>query len=165
MTPDDFLREIIADPDNDAPRLIYADWLEELGDPRAEFIRVQCELMRNSLPKKKRIALKNRESALLLDHKWKWIGALEPFADQWTFRRGFIEGCHMTAVNFLQHGEQLFQKTPLRLLWICPMNRKTSQVAQSPLLGRLAQLNLRGNRISDATRSMLVKRLGDRVLF
>jgi hypothetical protein len=27
-----------------APRLILADWLEERGDPRADFIRVQCEL-------------------------------------------------------------------------------------------------------------------------
>lgn len=39
-----FLAAIIADPDADAPRLTYADWLEERGDPRAAFIRVQCEL-------------------------------------------------------------------------------------------------------------------------
>lgn len=30
----DFLRAIIDDPDDDGPRLIYADWLEERGDPR-----------------------------------------------------------------------------------------------------------------------------------
>src|SRR5262245_22546514 len=36
---------IIADADDDGPRLIYADWLEDHGDPvRAEFIRVQCRL-------------------------------------------------------------------------------------------------------------------------
>src|SRR5262245_36776173 len=47
MTHDDFLQEILADPDDDVPRLIYADWLEEHGDPlRAEFIRAQCELAR-----------------------------------------------------------------------------------------------------------------------
>ena len=43
MTHDDaFLQAIIEDPDHDAPRLLYADWLEERGDPRGEFIRVQC---------------------------------------------------------------------------------------------------------------------------
>ena len=43
----DLLAEIIAHPADDAPRLIYADWLEEHGDSaRAEFIRVQCELAR-----------------------------------------------------------------------------------------------------------------------
>lgn len=40
-----FLRAIIASPDDDAPRLVYADWLEENGEPeRSEFIRVQIEL-------------------------------------------------------------------------------------------------------------------------
>jgi uncharacterized protein (TIGR02996 family) len=42
-----FLASIIAAPDDDAPRLVYADLLEENGDPgRAEFIRVGCELAR-----------------------------------------------------------------------------------------------------------------------
>lgn len=46
-TPDhaSFLAEIAARPHDDAPRLMFADWLEERGEgERAEFIRVQCEL-------------------------------------------------------------------------------------------------------------------------
>jgi uncharacterized protein (TIGR02996 family) len=40
-----FLRSIINHPEDDNPRLIYADWLDEQGEvDRAEFIRVQCEL-------------------------------------------------------------------------------------------------------------------------
>src|SRR5262245_50020718 len=52
MHPDEeaLLQTIFDNPDDDAPRLIYADWLEERGDPvnvaRAEFIRVQIELER-----------------------------------------------------------------------------------------------------------------------
>jgi uncharacterized protein (TIGR02996 family) len=39
------LRHIEAYPDDDLPRLVYADWLDEQGrHTRAEFIRVQCEL-------------------------------------------------------------------------------------------------------------------------
>jgi uncharacterized protein (TIGR02996 family) len=42
-----FLRAIFDAPDDDTPRLVYADFLEEHGEPeRAEFIRVQCELAR-----------------------------------------------------------------------------------------------------------------------
>lgn len=42
-----FLKTIFADPDNDLPRLVYADYLEERGEvDRAELIRVQCELAR-----------------------------------------------------------------------------------------------------------------------
>jgi uncharacterized protein (TIGR02996 family) len=41
---EDFLQAILENPDDDVPRLIFADWLEEQGDPRGEFIRLQCEL-------------------------------------------------------------------------------------------------------------------------
>jgi len=38
------LAAILANPDEDTPRLMYADWLDENGQPeRAEFIRVQIE--------------------------------------------------------------------------------------------------------------------------
>lgn len=36
------IEAIHADPKSDAPRLIYADWLEDKGDRRGQFIRVQC---------------------------------------------------------------------------------------------------------------------------
>jgi len=47
MTSTDLLSAVLADPFDDAPRLILADWLEENDDPeRAEFIRdniQQCD--------------------------------------------------------------------------------------------------------------------------
>jgi uncharacterized protein (TIGR02996 family) len=45
MTDDAFIRTILAAPDDDGPRLVYADWLEDQGQsPRAELIRVQIEM-------------------------------------------------------------------------------------------------------------------------
>jgi uncharacterized protein (TIGR02996 family) len=41
-----FLRAILEDPLDDGPRLVWADALDERGDPRGEFVRVQCELAR-----------------------------------------------------------------------------------------------------------------------
>lgn len=39
-----FMADIIANPERDDVRLIFADWLDDHGEPeRAEFIRVQCE--------------------------------------------------------------------------------------------------------------------------
>jgi len=41
-----FLRAIFDAPDDDTPRLVYADFLQENGEEaRAELIRVQCELV------------------------------------------------------------------------------------------------------------------------
>ena len=34
-----FIEAILASPEDKAPRLIYADWLEERGDPRGESSR------------------------------------------------------------------------------------------------------------------------------
>jgi uncharacterized protein (TIGR02996 family) len=46
-----FLRAICEAPDDDAPRLVFADWLDETGDPdRAEFIRLQIRLAREQDP-------------------------------------------------------------------------------------------------------------------
>jgi uncharacterized protein (TIGR02996 family) len=39
-----FLSAIEAAPADALPRLVYADWLEERGDSRAEFIRLQQQL-------------------------------------------------------------------------------------------------------------------------
>ena len=39
-----FIAGIAADPENDLRRLVFADWLEENGEPeRAEFVRLQIE--------------------------------------------------------------------------------------------------------------------------
>lgn len=39
-----FLQAILANPADDVPRLIYADWLEERGDPRGEYLRLEVAL-------------------------------------------------------------------------------------------------------------------------
>ena len=46
MTEEWALRQaVITSPDDDLPRLVYADWLDDAGDPaRAEFIRAQVQL-------------------------------------------------------------------------------------------------------------------------
>ncbi len=68
-----FLDAIARKPADDADRLIYADWLEDNGDPnRAELIHLQCNLERgldwNTLqpPDAARLeALRNREQELI----------------------------------------------------------------------------------------------------
>ena len=43
-----FLQSVIEYPYDDVPRQVYADWLEERGDPRCEFIRLNCQLFRST---------------------------------------------------------------------------------------------------------------------
>lgn len=64
---DSLLRTIIDNPEDDAPRLVCADWLEENGEPeRAEFIRVQCELARTPETITREEEISYREAAIMI---------------------------------------------------------------------------------------------------
>jgi uncharacterized protein (TIGR02996 family) len=39
-----FLKAVLERPDDDARKLVYADWLEERGDPRAEYLRLMMQV-------------------------------------------------------------------------------------------------------------------------
>ena len=63
---DAFLQDIRENSEDDAPRLVFADWLDDNGDPqRAEFIRVQCALARMSDDDPRRDEFGAREEELL----------------------------------------------------------------------------------------------------
>src|SRR5262245_13301502 len=90
---DAFLAAIRDNPTADAPRLVYADWLEDHGQAeRAEFIRVQCRLA--GLPEwdARRPELSFRERALLDRHARAWMAELPQLENvTWgRFERGFV---------------------------------------------------------------------------
>jgi uncharacterized protein (TIGR02996 family) len=61
-----FLRAIFDAPDDDTPRLVYADFLQENGaEDRAELIRLQCELVRNEIEAERASVLRVRETVLI----------------------------------------------------------------------------------------------------
>ena len=89
-----FLAAIREAPEDDAPRLIYADWLDEHGEPeRAEFIRVQCKLER-----RKTKVLRQREAELFAAHHDKFAGPLAAPGLQFRFNRGFIIAFEHTGI-------------------------------------------------------------------
>ncbi|HEY1068040.1 MAG TPA: TIGR02996 domain-containing protein [Pirellulales bacterium] len=112
-----FLDAIRADLDDDAPRLIYADWLEETdrieGAARADFIRVQCALAREPLDHAERTDWLVRERELLEDHRAAWEGPLRKLgAETIEFRRGFAEFIELSAGSFRRHDEAIIKLTP-----------------------------------------------------
>jgi uncharacterized protein (TIGR02996 family) len=77
-----FLQAILREPDDDTPRLVYADWLDETGKPedaaRAELIRVQIELPRCQRWSPGHEELSDRAEALIKAHGDTWLGPLLP---------------------------------------------------------------------------------------
>src|SRR5262249_24825338 len=70
-----FLRAIVATPDDAAPRLVYADWLEEWGGQRAEDLRLTCRLATSSIGQGA-AADRRRLAALRADLPRDWLAAL-----------------------------------------------------------------------------------------
>jgi uncharacterized protein (TIGR02996 family) len=155
-TPDPaagFLREVIASPDDDAPRLVFADWLEDHGEThRAEFIRLQCRLARAGEDDPGRADLLAREWELQTVCGGDWRPAFPAWArdEPVRFRRGFAAWTSTTATRFLRHGEKLFAAAPIEGLQLRGLADLVPEVFASPLLARLHELDLNNNVLSGA---------------
>jgi uncharacterized protein (TIGR02996 family) len=88
-----FLEYIVANIDEDTPRLAFADWLDEHDqEDRAEFIRVQVQRARLSAWDPAQIRLRLREHELLNRHGERWLAELPAIEGvNWEgFRRGIV---------------------------------------------------------------------------
>jgi uncharacterized protein (TIGR02996 family) len=110
---DSFLHAIYENPDDVALRLVFADWLEDQGDPLGEFIRVQCELDQG-VEGGQFDELCRRESELLQRHRQEWLGAAalldqldHPYDHAFTFSRGLPESVYLPVGGLVEHADLL----------------------------------------------------------
>ncbi len=156
MGDDELLRAaIVARPDEDLPRLVYADFLQEAGhDDRAELIRVQCALERLPVADPERPELTRREAELLAANltKWRIAGLTGPQ----TFRRGMIESVETTAEALVRADPEVLRLSPVRHLRLVNADRWTADLAALPLWQRLQSLSLNNNNFGAGNRMSLL---------
>jgi uncharacterized protein (TIGR02996 family) len=141
-----FMASILAEPDDDTPRLVFADWLDERGTEddkaRAALIRAQCRM--EHLPAD--FAKLEREArSILRKHEGRWTKDLRAakLLDSFTFRRGFLDGGSMSATTFVRRGEELFRLAPtIRTMRFPNAANEVTELAGSPHLERLASIDL-----------------------
>jgi uncharacterized protein (TIGR02996 family) len=108
-----FLDAIRAEPESDAPRLAYADWLGQREDPWAEVIRIQCRYaecdLSCELPWETRVRLEE----LLQTHRHRWDRGADDLGVKVWFRRGMVEAVYCSAAKFLEVGKRLWEAFPL----------------------------------------------------
>jgi len=86
---DALIAEIQAAPDDDAPRLA---WANAVGGERGEFVAVQCRLASGPLTDRDEWRrLRARERELLFAHGVAWSGLAGEYPSSCMFRRGFVE--------------------------------------------------------------------------
>jgi uncharacterized protein (TIGR02996 family) len=138
-------------PDDDAPRLVFSDWLEEHGQgesdqARAEFIRLQCRMARLEEYSPERLDLVGREQELLADHEPSWRQELNGRIRhmEGSFQRGFLSTVQTEGHRFLENAQRLVASTPLQGLRVWGHD-KVLPVAffKSAILGQLVDLDLR----------------------
>ena len=160
MTHEDaFLADIIEHPDDDSLRLIYADFLDERGDPRGEFIRTQIELARlpdNPGSSSRRLELEARERALLEEHEQQWLGRVGDWVCVWSFHRGFLASITiklqpLLAISAKPGEDDWFGRgaAAVREMKILDAVADFDALCRSPHLARLTSLSLRENQLSD----------------
>lgn len=153
MDEADFLAAVIAVPDDDAARLAYADWLEERGDERGEFIRAQCERAAigesrfESLEAGQRWrALAQRERELLSARGAEWAGPVAEIAAEYRFHRGFIEEAVLSIDRLLTESKRLFSLAPIRRLEVTgALAPKAKRWKSIDGLEKLSRLSFRNN--------------------
>lgn len=146
-----FRAAIAAHPDDDAPRLAFADCLDEHDRPaEAELIRVQIELepVREDYGDARADVLRGREEALLRplrDGESKWLAGLGccRFGADVEYRRGFVDALKLPARWLVEHGAALRTRYPLlRKLVVFRLNGWGARLAACEHLRGVRELDL-----------------------
>ncbi len=145
-----FLADIIEHPDDDTPRLIFADWLDENGEAeRAELIRLQIEASSLAEDNSRGDELSARGEAILAQREKEWLGDWSERLVRWTFRRGFLDGIDIEPMTFVQHGEELFRSFPVRKVrFIAPDGTfapAQADIFRCPWMGQVRSLEISGS--------------------
>lgn len=143
---DALLAAVLASPDDDLPRLVYADWLEEHGDAdRAAFIRLQVEKARAE-PFGPAYRAATEQAGLLLNRHYQvWTAHLRGMVRKGKFVRGFVGHVEVDARAFPD--ARVFDIEPVRsalVLWYTRDRGLPSLEAAfaSPRVARLTHLDL-----------------------
>ncbi len=159
------LNSVLQEPEADAPRLAYADWLQQLGGAAnlraADFIRVQLKMDTMAERDRGWPDLARRERELLVEWQavWerpfrellkpslfrpgRWLKArLFGQGGTWRFHRGFIEEIDTSAAGFLEEDSLLCNRTPIRRVVLSNATSLLAALAEDRRLDGLYSLHL-----------------------
>jgi uncharacterized protein (TIGR02996 family) len=142
-----FLQAIVSAPDDDTHRLVYADWLDDNGDPRrAEFIRLQCRLASLDECDPERSDLLDREWELLTVYRKRWQPGTAPVPGKYfgvdLFVRGFLGRVALPADVLLDYGEALFRDHPIQHLRVWFARGQLEEIVARPWMANVSSLDL-----------------------
>ena len=149
-----FLDAIFARYHDDGPRLVYADFLDEAGDPqRHELVRIHGADDGGSPPTCRTHQPSGRASGS--GHSPRWTEHVEELVTGVDFRRGVLDSVVVDADQFLSRGEELFRRLRLRCVRLLNSSPVLDKLIRSPLLSQVRELDLCGNELGNSGVNLL----------
>ncbi len=123
------LQEICANPSDDTPRLVYADWLEENGhEDRANYIRTECGLLSELYIQKQPVwalaiarafgfpieqTKSDQESFRCFGYASGTVIGANRREVKWGWSRGFISSIECHCGDWLKYGREVVKVAPI----------------------------------------------------
>ncbi len=144
------LLEMIAQaPQDDAPRLVYADWLLEHGFGFGEYIQVSCEIAPVDYNDARYDGLRAKLEKLEKKHAKAWLEPIRPFIRSWSFERGLLSRVTCDAALFIEAAEAIAQRGPRAYIELTGLKKKDIAALAKTPLGAFGHVNLSSQRIDD----------------
>ena len=164
------LAAICANPDEDTPRLAFADWLQEQGGKenilRADYIRGAIRLAREELfspawqkAKKEWDKVNTKVHQRQVQH---WVAHLKGRVVAFEFDRGFVGHITVHSKRFVAEAEQFFAQDPIRSVKFVTLAAARGTVPLKELLAcphlvHVAKLNLDESQLKDSDLALIGK--------
>ena len=143
---------------DDRPRLVYADFLDDSGEPeRAELVRVQLALARLGEDDPRRLELSDRQAELLARNRAAWTAHLAGLVVDVEYRRGIPDSAIVETATFLARGDELFRRLRVRRVRLLNPAPVVAKLAASPLLASVRELDLCSADLGNAGLAALVR--------
>jgi uncharacterized protein (TIGR02996 family) len=156
---------ICAHPDEDTPRLVLADWLDEQGDKpaafRADLIRTHCRLARMEpwSPEWRELnehwgALSVKFEGQKAENKLPWAAHLKGRVRAWALERGLVGHLTLFSKRFVNEGDSYFEQDPVRSVKFVKLDSAMGSVKPDVLfkcehLARIADVDFEGSGLTD----------------
>jgi uncharacterized protein (TIGR02996 family) len=146
---DELLAECIAHPDDDAPRLVWAD---AVGGERGELVAIQCA-PRDELSAAELASLNRREREL--SRRGLELSGLAHLAHRVRFRRGFVDAADFDAETVASRGDEIRRIAPLITSLTLRHNVDLRRVITTPIFDQIRGLDLVDRRVAGTIRVLV----------
>lgn len=169
MSYEQLLAAVVASPEDDAPRIAFAEHVRSNDPELARFIEVQLAAAkaRRESREGRRTVIGAEDRVLLQRNATRWGHTIQKYSTRFDYDRGFISKIVIEPNLFLEYGEWLYTNAPIRHVGFTKPQEGAfpiDELTASPLLSRLDSLDFTNCGIGDPeiaklTRSPHLERL------